>query len=177
MFYWIFQFWSRLETGGWITWQELHWNLKSFPPGLQFIQCELMEVILFLLEKRSDPREAKLLKIRTNGIIYACITGIHPEMLSFAAKKILAPRPLLSFWQSVNKDSTISSCQWCHLGLCPRSLYLQARSNHWAAAEGVKAPQTCSESVARLCCCFGCSGKTECILLVGPFDASKINRG
>lgn len=32
---------------------------------------------------------------------------------------LLPPRPLLSFWQSVNKDSTVSSSQWCHLGLCP----------------------------------------------------------
>lgn len=93
-------------------------------------------------------------------------------------KDTLAPHPLLSFWQSVNKDSTISSCQWCHVGLCPRSLYLQAQSNHGAAAGGAAdSRQTCSEFVVATFAAALAVEENWCILCAQPFQASQINRG
>lgn len=93
-------------------------------------------------------------------------------------KDTLAPHPLLSFWQSVNKDSTISSCQWCHVGLCPRSLYLQAQSNHGAAAGGAAdSRQTCSEfAVATFAAALAVEENWR-VLCAQPFQASQINRG
>jgi len=93
-------------------------------------------------------------------------------------KDTLAPHPLLSFWQSVNKDSTISSCQWCHVGLCPRSLYLQAQSNHGAAAGGAAdSRQTCSEfAVATFAAALAVQENWR-VLCAQPFQASQINRG
>lgn len=75
-------------------------------------------------------------KFESMGLFKHVSLESAPRCRLCCRKDTLAPHPLLSFWQSVNKDSTISSCQWCHLGLCPRSLYLQARSNHGAAARG-----------------------------------------
>jgi hypothetical protein len=81
-------------------------------------------------------REAKLWKCQSMGLFARVSLESTPRRRFYSRKDTLDPHPLLSFWQSVNKDSTISSCQWCHLGLCPWSLYLQARSNRGAAAPG-----------------------------------------